>query len=69
MQQKAAGILASTSLKCAPFEEHESWLPSSDAAKKKQLHSPVTMSPAAAGSGNGEGPRETAGRSSLPTQA
>lgn len=27
------------------------------------------MSPAGAGSGKGEGPRETAGRSNLPTQA
>lgn len=41
----------------------------SDAVKVKQLNSPVTMSPAGAGSGKGEGPRETAGRSNLPTQA
>lgn len=36
---------------------------------RKQLNSPVTMFPAGASSGNGEGPRETAGRSKLPTQA
>lgn len=41
----------------------------SDAVKIKQLNSPLTMSPAGAGSGKGEGPRETAGRSNLPTQA
>lgn len=41
----------------------------SDAVKIKQLNSPVTMSPAGASSGKGEGPRETAGRSNLPTQA
>lgn len=41
----------------------------SDAVKIKQLNSPITMSPAGAGSGKGEGPRETAGRSNLPTQA
>ncbi len=41
----------------------------SDAVKIKQLNSPVTMSPAGTGSGKGEGPRETAGRSNLPTQA
>lgn len=35
----------------------------------KQLNSPVTMSPTGAGSGKGEGPRETAGRSNLSTQA
>lgn len=72
MQQKEkAGLPASTSSKCAPFEKvgRRGWLHSSDAGKTKQLHSPVTMSPAAAGSGNGEGPRETAGRSNLPTQA
>lgn len=40
-----------------------------DAVKVKQLNSPVTMSPTGAGSGKGEGPRETAGRSNLPTQA
>lgn len=40
-----------------------------DAVKVKQLNSPVTMSPAGAGSGKGEGPRDTAGRSNLPTQA
>lgn len=40
-----------------------------DAVKTRQLNSPVTMSPAGADSGNGEGPREKAGRSKLPTQA
>lgn len=40
----------------------------SDAVKVKQLNSPVTMSPAGASSGKGEGPRDTAGRSNLPTQ-
>lgn len=40
-----------------------------DAGKLKQLNSPVTMSPTGAGSGKGEGPRETAGRSNIPMQA
>lgn len=41
----------------------------SDAVNVKQQNSPVTMSPTGVGSGNGEGPRETAGRSKLPAQA
>lgn len=48
---------------------HEKGWENSDAVTIKQLNSPVTMSPTGAGSGKGEGPRETAGRSKLPAQA
>lgn len=52
---------------CSPLGKKDG--ENSDAVMIKQLNSPVTMSPAGAGSGKGEGPRETAGRSNLPTQA
>lgn len=53
-------------LGCTPQKERKG---NNDPVKMQQLNSPVTMSPAGAGSGKGEGPRETAGRSYLPTQA
>lgn len=65
-----------TSVPCQQFNRTcrvarliEEGVENSDAVNIKQQNSPVTMSPARAGSGNGEGPRETAGRSNLPAQA